>query len=91
MIGWAWLSMHVIGWYCRNYKDSSADESAAYKPGEDNYMIHQYNEVGVYWVVVTAVNSVGTWKDVLPEPIIVQHPIIGFSLEVCESQSMKYI
>ena len=69
--------------YNRNYQDSHSNDWEMYKrePDEENFKIHTFDEVGVYWVTVTAVNSVGTTLATVPEPVMVQHPVIGFTLQ----------
>lgn len=68
----------------RSFKDDTGDEWATYLPDADNILSHQYDQVGVFWTTVTAVNSVGEWLATIPTPMRVQHPIVGFWFNCCE-------
>lgn len=54
-----------------------------------NFKTHTFVDVGVFWVTVMAENSVGTWNATVPEPMIVQHPVTGFSLECGKAVNNK--
>lgn len=52
-----------------------------------NALQHTFRTIGVFWVNIYAENSVSSDIITLPEPIIVQHPVVGFELVVGELNS----